>query len=310
MTTTPAPTRVENQELPLPTRTADLVPGLLLFFSRPSALQSWAELFGHEWRHVGVTVRTKEGLRVASYGPRKCFRLDDPAALMPAYDRVGVARIFETDTEVESVERFCRAFEHLERSDSPYTFSSILLGPIHLAARRRDPGFARSVMFAIVSLYCLFQRSRYRDRKAYLCSTFVWAAISEARSDPLRIPLSSHPEDLAAYATASTARDERFARWLCGPTELWQAISPTSRSEIDLSRLDDAPRATGNLACTWGEEFASSETEVKRPAVLAPRRSRVPHLAATARVAALLRVANLATGRLLVPREPAMAPGS
>ena len=66
-----------NPTVEPPTQLHELTAGLLLFFARPSLLQTWAEFFGHEWRHVGVTVRTPQGLMIASYGPRKCFRLDE-----------------------------------------------------------------------------------------------------------------------------------------------------------------------------------------------------------------------------------------
>lgn len=220
-----------------PTKLGDLTAGLLLFFARPSPLQTWAELFGHEWRHVGITVRTADGLMIASYGPRKCFRLDDPHEIMGAYNRVGVAQVLSTHEEVESAEAYCRRFEHFERSDSPYTFSGIVMGPIHLAARRRRPGPVRSLLFFLVRLYCLVQAHRYRDRMAFGCSTFVWAVLDTVLDRPLRMPLSAHPDDVAAYATPSNARDELYARWLCGPTELWHAISPQCRSELDLTDL-------------------------------------------------------------------------
>jgi len=210
---------------------------MMVFFARPSRLQSWAELFGHEWRHVGITVQTSEGLRVASYAAKGCYRLDDPEVLLPSYTRIGVANIFSTDAEIERVERFCRQFEHFDRSDSPYSLGGVLVGPIHLAARRRKLGPIRSFMFAIVKLYCWLQRSRYRDRDAFLCSTFVWAAVACGRQEPLRIPLTAHPDDEAAYATPSTDEDELFARWLCGPTELWRSVSPASRSELELPHL-------------------------------------------------------------------------
>ena len=236
----------------------DLTAGLLVFFARPSLLQTWAEFFGHEWRHVGVTVQTDAGLMIASYGPRKCFRLDDPFEIMGAYTRVGLARIFSTDVEVEAVEAFCRRFEHFERSDSPYTFSGIFFGPIHLMARRRAPGIVRTILMAIVHLYCWLQSVRYRDRTAFGCSTFAWAAIDEVVDRPLRIPLSAHPDDEAAYATQSTSRDELFARWLCGPTELWHAISPMSRSDLDLSTVGAEEVIDTRLQLDWMAEVASS----------------------------------------------------
>lgn len=234
-----APSRLPlDTDIAVPERVEDLYPGLLLFFERPSPLQTWAELFGHEWRHVGLTVQSEDGLKVASYGAKTCFRLDAPEDLLGAYTRVGVARVFSTDKEVASAEDFCRSFEQLERSDSPYTLSGIFLGPLHLLARRRTPGLVRSLLFAIVRLYCALQRARYNDRTAYGCSTFVWAAVHEARSRPLRIPLSAHPDDHAAYASPSTLADEQMARWLCGPTEMWHAISEVNRAELDLEVID------------------------------------------------------------------------
>lgn len=231
-----------------PTRLADLTSGLLLFFARPSLLQTWAEAFGHEWRHVGVTVDTPDGLMIASYGARKCFRLDDPFEIMGAYDRVGVARVFSTGEEVEAVEAFCRRFEHAEGSDAPYAYSGILMGPLHLTARRRRPGRLRTLLFLLVEIYCWMQSLRYRDRSAYACSTFAWAALDSAALCPLRMPLSAHPADEAAYATPSTLRDELFARWLSGPTEIWDAISPACRAELDLTSIDRVERdADGEL---------------------------------------------------------------
>lgn len=221
-----------------PAKIHDLTPGLLLFFSRPSALQTWAEMFGHEWRHVGVTVRTPVGLMIASYGASACFRLDDPYEIMSWYDRVGVARILSDDEEIEAVEAYCRRFEHLERSDAPYTFSGVVVGPIHLLARRRRPGLIRTLLFLLVHLYCRLQDLRYRDRPAYACSTFVWGAIQTAMGSRVRLPLSAHPQDEAAYATPPTARDDLYAKWLCGPTELWEAISPSNRCELDLTDLE------------------------------------------------------------------------
>jgi len=186
-------------------------------------------------RAVGVVIDTRAGLRVASFGPKKCFRLDDPFEIMDAYTRVGVARVFEDPCEIAEVQRFCERFVPLERSDAPYTFSSIVLGPLHLMARRLPSGPLRTVLFLAVVIYCYAQRLRYRGgRGSYVCSTFAWAAVHHARRAPLRLPLSAHPEDEAAYATASTSRDDLLARWLCGPTELWQALSPTMRSELDL----------------------------------------------------------------------------
>jgi len=245
----------------VPDRVEDLYPGLLLFFKRPSPLQSWAELFGHEWRHVGLTVRSEDGLKVASYGAKTCFRLDAPEDLMGAYSRVGVARVFSTDEEVAAAEDFCRSFEQLERADSPYTLSGIFVGPLHLLARRRAPGLVRTLLFAIVWSYCAMQRARYNDRTAYGCSTFVWAAVHHARHRTLRIPLSAHPDDHAAYASPSTLVDEQMARWLCGPTEIWDAISEVNRTDLDLELIDltadaDSP-AERDLADTGEEELAS-----------------------------------------------------
>lgn len=241
-----------------PTQLHELTAGLLIFFARPSLLQTWAEFFGHEWRHVGVTVQTEAGLMIASYGPKKCFRLDDPFEIMGAYTRVGVARIFSSDVEVAAVEAYCRRFEHLERADSPYTFSGILVGPIHLMARRRAPGLLRKFLLAFVHLYCWMQAVRYRDRTAFGCSTFAWAAIDDVLNRPLRIPLSAHPDDEAAYATPSTKRDELFARWLCGPTELWNAISPLSRADLDLSNIAQEAVVDTRVESDWIEEVASS----------------------------------------------------
>ena len=201
---------------------------------------------------------------VASYGPRKCFRLDDPFEIMGAYTRVGVARLFETDVEIDQVEAYCRRFEHLERSDSPYTFSGIFVGPIHLMARRRKPGLLRRVLLAFVYLYCLMQGLRYRDRTAFGCSTFAWAAIHEVLDRPLRIPLSAHPDDHAAYATPSTERDELYARWLCGPTELWDAISPQSRTDLDLSSVAENADTSTMVIDVRMEEVASSVEVAQR----------------------------------------------
>lgn len=226
-----------------PMSPADLEAGLLMFFARPSLLQTWAEMFGHEWRHVGVTVETPDGLRVASYSSKKCFRLDDPHAILSAYSRIGVARVLDP-AQVSEVERLCRRYEHFERADAPYTFSGVVFGPLHLYARQLEPGLMRTMLLFVVLLYCLLQQARYPHRTAFGCSTFAWYLIAEARSAPLRIPLSAHPDDEWAYATDSNIRDELYARWLCGPTELWRAVSPGCRTDLDLSgvspRDDDA----------------------------------------------------------------------
>lgn len=268
MTTTDRSAVVNSDAAPVPleppTQLHQLTAGLLVFFARPSLLQTWAEFFGHQWRHVGLTVQTDAGLMVASYGPRKCFRLDDPFEIMGAYTRVGVARVFSNDVEIEAVEAFCRRFEHLERSDSPYTFSGIFVGPIHLMARRRAPGVVRRFLLAFVHLYCWLQGARYRDRTAFGCSTFAWAAIDDVLDRPLRIPLSAHPDDEAAYATPSTRRDELFARWLCGPTELWDAISPLNRADLDLSSIGETPELNSKVEGDWIEEVASS-IDLMRP---------------------------------------------
>ena len=216
---------------------ADIPEGSLVFFARPSPLQTWAETFGHEWRHVGVLVDTGDGLHVASYGPRKCFRTDDLADLLGNYNRVGVARVFQTGEEVQRLRAVCRRFHHLERADAPYAFSSLVVGPLHLTGRRMSPGFRRAVVMAFITLYCWWMTLLYADRWAFVCSTFIWAALNEAKTTPLRIPLSNHPDDDAAYATPQTARDNLYARWLCGPTELWQAISPAAKCELDLDRV-------------------------------------------------------------------------
>jgi hypothetical protein len=232
---------------------------------------------------------------VASYGPRKCFRLDDPFEIMGAYNRVGVARLFSSSEEVQQAEAYCRRFHHLERSDSPYTFSGILVGPIHLMARRRAPGWLRSFLFGFVHLYCRLQSVRYRDRTAFGCSTFAWAVLDFVLDRPLRIPLSAHPEDEAAYATPSTPRDELFARWLCGPTELWDAISPLSRADLDLTDLDADDTTNTRVEGEWIEEVASSSSA--RSGRPEPARVSVGVFAV---VAAWLRVALLLSKKLLV----------
>ena len=154
----------------LPKRSCDLEPGMLVFFARPSLLQTWAELFGHEWRHVGITIDTDDGIRVASYCIKKCFRTDDLQEILGAYNRVGIARAFNNDEERLEFERFCRQFEFLERSDSPYAVSGIVVGPVLLLARRCRPGALRSVLFWLVRSYCRAQRRRYDDRSAFLLS--------------------------------------------------------------------------------------------------------------------------------------------
>jgi len=116
----------------------------------------------------------------------------------------------------------------------------------------------RRFLLAFVHLYCLLQGVRYRDRTAFGCSTFAWAAIDDVLDRPLRVPLSAHPDDEAAYATPSTKRDELFARWLCGPTELWHAISPLSRADLDLSNIDQELATNSKVEADWIEEVASS----------------------------------------------------
>jgi len=165
--------------------------------------------------------------------------MDDPADIMDNYNRVGVAWAVSSDAELSELERFCRAHEHLERGDGPYTYTGILVGPVHLVARRLVAGVRRTGVMSLVRLYCSLQNWRYHDRSAYGCSTFVWAALDAARREMLRLPLSDHPDDVAAYATPATATDRLLARWLAGPTEIWQAIAPGDRRDLDLDRDAD-----------------------------------------------------------------------
>jgi len=223
----------------------EVAEGALLFFARPSRLQSYAEFFGHEWRHVGVVVDTGNGLRVASYGRSTCFREDALADIVGNYSRIGVARVFSSTEEITRLRKFCRRFQGLDRREAPYTLSGFLVGPFHLAARRRSPGILRRLAMAMVTAYCRWMATIFASRPAFACSTFVWAAVRNAREVPLRVPLSQHPDDEAAYAAPQTARDDLYARWLCGPTELWQAVSPAQRCELDLGGHDAAVSVEG-----------------------------------------------------------------
>lgn len=219
-----------------PTRYEDLTPGLLLFFSRPSLLQSWAERWGQQWRHVGVTVQTPDGLRVASYSVKKCGRVDDLEELMPNYDRIGVASLGVTDTEAEALGEWLCSFENLDRQEAPYTKVGIFFGPLMEIARRRT-GLLKAVLLAMVLAYCWFQRALGKRRPAFGCSTFARQALVECTSLNLRTPMMAHPDDEAAYATPTTDRDELLARWLCGPGHLWDAVSASHRSELELDHL-------------------------------------------------------------------------
>ena len=222
---------------PAQVRPDDVEVGLLLFFKRPSMLQTWAEFFGHEWRHVGVTVATDDGVRIATYGPKVGFRVDDPVDVLPNYTRVAAARVYSSDDEIERLGSWLAVDERLRRNltDAPYVVSAPLIGPIHLIARRSSSRLIAWLLMLIVNLYCAIQNRRHHDRAAFVCSTFIWAALQASMHSPLRVPLTSHPDDEVAYARAVQPDDVRLGRWLCGPTELWNAIAPLNRWEVDLA---------------------------------------------------------------------------
>ena len=230
--------QVRGRELEFPATVAELGPGLLVFWDRPSWLQSWAEVFGHEWRHVAFTIETDNGIKLVNYGLAKMDHLL-PLDVLFGYRRVAVAKVFTEDAEVERLERWLHDVAHTD--DKCYTTSGPVVGPIHLIARRLRPGLRRRLLFSFIRLYCRAMTVRHREHAAFCCSTYVWAAINACRNEPLRIPLSEHPDDLAAYATPTTEIDDLLGRWLCGPTELWRAISPANRCDLDLTIRLDAP---------------------------------------------------------------------
>lgn len=224
-------------------------------------MQSWAEAFGHLWRHVGVVVMTTDGLRIACYGPKAGFRLDRPEDLLPNYNRVAVAEVVRTPEERARLNEWVCGFEHLE--DTPFVLSGPLMGPFHLAARKSKNWLAALPLMTLVRLYCAVQRERYGARPAYVCSTFVWAAQHQARSAPLRVPLSAKADDPLAYTNSDRVKDDRYARWLCGPTELWDAISPIDRWDLDLSSFsaDSSEQAVSgagqSAAHNWARQKAA-----------------------------------------------------
>lgn len=219
-----------------PTRMEDLTPGLLLFFSRPSRLQSWAEFWGQPFRHVGITVQTAKGVRVASYSASQCYRLDDLADLMPNYDRIAVASVGANEGEQQAISEWCASFENLDRKDAPYTKSAVLIGPLMEIARRRG-GVVRRALLVILVAYCKLEDCRDRRRPSFVCSTFVWRALVECTDNRVRIPMTAHPSDQAAYATPVTPIDELLARWFCAPGDLWRGISEANRSELELDHM-------------------------------------------------------------------------
>lgn len=222
-----------------PTRWEELTPGLLLFFARPSRLQSFGERFGHPFRHVGITVQTPDGLRVASYSASQCYRIDDLEELLPNYNRIAVASVGATADEQQAIGRWCSSFENLERKQAPYTKSGILIGPMLDVARRRT-GPVRWLLIVFLVLYARFQDRLDQRRPSFVCSTFVWRALVENTNNRVRLPMTSHPDDQAAYATPVTDLDELLARWFCGPGDLWRGISPSHRSELELDHLSGA----------------------------------------------------------------------
>lgn len=232
----PPGTSAPDLGLAPPTRPEDLTPGLLLFFSRPSHLQSWVERWGQIWRHVGITVQTPNGIRVASYSAKQCYRIDDLEELMPNYDRIGVASVGATPAETQAISEWCSSFEGLERKEAPYTKSAFAVGPL-IATARRKTGALRALLFAIVMFYCWVEDRMGRRRPSFVCSTFVWQALVDCTNCNVRLPMTAHPDDQAAYATPATRTDEMLARWLCGPGDLWQGISASYRSELELDHL-------------------------------------------------------------------------
>lgn len=240
-----------------PTRWEELTPGLMVFFARPSLLQSCVERWGQEWRHVGITVQTPEGLRVACYSAKRLYRIDDLEVLMPSYDRVGVASIGATPAEVEAISTWCASFDGLTKKEAPYSKRPFAFGPM-LPMAQRKTGILRTVLFAVLLLYCCFEQRLLKRRPSFMCSTFVLQAIRENTASNLRVPISAHPDDQAAYATPTTGRDELLARWFCSPTDLWNAVSDAHRSELELDHLVDRPAEV--------EVIAEVTAEPDRPA--------------------------------------------
>ena len=240
-----------------PTTIGALTPGLLLFFDRPSFLQSWARAFGHEWRHVGVTVQTDDGIKIANYAYPQMYHLL-PIDLLARYRRIGVARVFRTDEEIQLLHHWCNQFEAKETSDLAYSLSAPLAGMVLLASRRLINRPLKWLTMAFARLYCATQTRRFRDRPAFICSTFAWTAVHAARSEVLEVPMSALDVDQANTVAEPSLLDVKLSRWLCGPTDLWRAIPHEDRWDLDLSASDDDDEAATKLGFTQAEEVTPS----------------------------------------------------
>jgi len=207
----------------VPCRVEDLTPGLLLFFARPSRLQQWAEFWGHPWRHVGITVDTDAGMHVASYSASQCY--------------------------------WCRSFEDLSRPEAPYCKSSMLLAPVIDLARRRR-GITGRTMAGLLFLFCYFQEFRARKRPAYVCSTFVWDALAKCAEQPPQVSILDRSD---GPPTETAGRKQRLlARWLCGPGDLWSAVSEDARADLMLPHLmaptEESPASSNLVAVATPSE--------------------------------------------------------
>lgn len=209
------------------------MPGMMVFFARPSMLQDYATLFGQQWRHVGIVVQTDDGLKIATFGIKKGFLLD-PIEIISSgfYDRVGVATVLTSAAELAALDAFWRMFARAE--ETVYVYSAAGVGPLLYIASRCPRAWLRRLILLLLEGYCALQAERFKDRPAYVCSTFVWSAVQMARTRSLVVPLSAHPDDPVAYAKPATPLDMKLGRWFCTPTALWDAVSPESRVELDL----------------------------------------------------------------------------
>lgn len=220
-----APSCGTTASKPLPASVDDLRPGLLVFCARPSFIQLFSGFVGDEWRHAGIVVETNEGLFVSGFGRKDKYALM-PLAQLRNYDRVGVGSVFASEREIQAAQDWVSQFDGVA---AHYPASSIPAAFLLSFARTRKAGLLRRFIPGLCKVYCAGLSVCHRRRVAFICSTFVCAAVEAARRDPLPLDIRSDKEAVVGGSAVPSSRDTLLERWLATPSDIWRAIPIAQR---------------------------------------------------------------------------------
>jgi hypothetical protein len=211
-------------------------PGDLLFFNRPSLIQSWSDTVDDEFRGVAIADRRDGQLVMLQCGHPGGFEVRVVADLVNRYDMIGVGRAPECACVDDML---AWAWQRME-DDNHYPLTSLLPAFFLSWARNTESGRRLLLRRALVvpavalvaSVFSIGGHLRSGRSWTFICSTFVAAASAGGcpahRLDRIMGRSKADPR------LQGSLLGQILERWYSTPSDLWRATSEERRFLLDL----------------------------------------------------------------------------